>query len=119
MKSLLICFLLLLFVSCSEQKVLSPSETANVVLESFHSKDNSTLKRYTTSDGYKSLEMIQSYVPESKDITFTILDESIDGETAWIKYNTSYDEKPGVFKLLKVDGKWMVTSKGPRERGPF
>jgi len=119
MKNLLICSLLMLFVSCSEQKVLSPSETANIVLESLHSKNNSTLKEHTTSDGYKSLEMIQSYVPEDKNVTFTILDESIDSETAWIQYNTSYDEKPGVFKLVKANGKWKVTSKGPRERGPF
>lgn len=119
MKNYLIFSILILFISCSEQKALSPSETATAVLESLHSKDDDALKKHTTSDGYASLQMIQGYILEDEDATFTILDESIDGETAWVQYNTSYDEKPGVFKLTKVDGKWKVTSKGPRERGPF
>ena len=119
MKNYLICSILLLFVSCSEQKSLAPSETATAVLEGLHSKDDSKLKKHTTSDGFQSLQMIQGYIPSDIDATFTILNESVDGETAWVQYNTSYDEKPGVFKLAKVDGQWKVTSKGPRERGPF
>lgn len=119
MKNVLICTFVLVFVSCAEQKTLTPSETATVVLEALHSKDDSSLKNHTTSDGLQSLQMIQGYIPSDEDATFNILKESIDGETAWVQYNTSYDEKPGVFKLAKVDGQWKVTSKGPRERGPF
>lgn len=119
MKNLLICTFVLLLVSCAEQKTQTPSETATAVLEALHSKDNNSLKKHTTSDGFRSLQMIQGYIPSDTDATFTILDESIDGETAWVQYNTSYDDKPGVLKLAKVDGQWKVTSKGPRERGPF
>ena len=119
MKNYLICSILILFVACAEQKTLSPSETATAVLEGLHLKDDSALKNHTTSDGYASLRMIQGYIPEDKDATFKILDESINGDTAWVQYNTSYDDKPGVFELAKVDGQWKVTSKGPRERGPF
>lgn len=120
MKNILICNFVLLFVSCAEQKTKTPSETATAVLEALHIKNDSTLlKKHTTSDGFQSLQMIQDYIPTDTDATFKILDESIDVYTDWIQYNTSYDDKPGVFKLTKMDGQWKVTSKGPRERGPF
>ncbi|MEM1336733.1 MAG: hypothetical protein AAGF96_03235 [Bacteroidota bacterium] len=119
MKNVLICSILILFISCSEQKTLSPSETATTVLESLHSKDDSSLKKHTTEDGFQSLQMIQGYIPTDTDATFSILNESIEGDTCWVQYNTSYDEKLGVLKLIKADGQWKVTNKGPRERGPF
>lgn len=120
MKRIFIFSVILLFISCSQNKNLSPAETTKMVLKSFYEKDNSTLKKHTTADGYSGLLMIQDMVPENnKEVTVEILDESVDGDTAWVKYNTSYDEKPGVFKLVKENGQWKVSSKGPRERGPF
>lgn len=99
---------------------MPPSETAEIVAKSFFSKDESALKKHTTSEGYASLVTVQNMMPDSdKDIEVEILDETIDGETAWVKYSTSYDGKTGIFKLIKEDGQWEVTSKGPRERGPF
>ena len=120
MKRIVICSLVLLFLSCSESTTKSPSETAKAVAESFFSKDESALKRHTTTEGYASLITVQNMLPESdKEIEVEILDEAIDGDTAWVKYNTSFDGKSGIFKLVKEDEQWKVTSKGPREKGPF
>ena len=120
MKNSVICSLILLFFSCSESKNFSPSETAKVVAKSFFSKDESTIKKYTTSEGYASLITVQNILPDSdKEIAVEILDETIDGEIAWVKYKTSFDGKSSIFKLVKEDNQWKVTSKGPREKGPF
>ena len=59
-------------------------------------------------------------IPESnKEIKVEILDEAIEGEIAWVKYKTSFDGKSGIFKLVKENEHWKVTSKSPREKGPF
>jgi hypothetical protein len=59
-------------------------------------------------------------MPDSeKEIEVEILDEAVDGEATWVKYRTSYDDKPGVFKLVQEDGQWKVTHNGPRDKGPF
>ena len=55
MKRLLICSFVLLFISCSESKNISHTETAQIVAESFFSKDESALKKHTTASGYSSL----------------------------------------------------------------
>lgn len=120
MKNSVICSLLLLFISCSENKNTSPSETAKIVAESFFSKDESVLKKHTTQQGYSSLVTVQNMIPDSdKEIEVEILDEAIDGEIAWVKYSSTYDGKSGIFKLVKENGQWKVTNKGPREKGPF
>lgn len=99
---------------------MSHTETAKIVAESFFSKDESTLKKHTTSAGYSSLIMGLNAMPDSdKVIEVEILDEAVDGEIAWVKYSTTYDGKTGIFKLAKENGQWKVTSKGPREKGPF
>lgn len=48
-----------------------------------------------------------------------ILDEAVEYNTAWVKYNSSFDKKPEIFKLIKENGQWKVTHNGPREKGPF
>ena len=99
---------------------MSHTETAQIVAESFFTKDESALKKYTTSDGYASLITVQNMIPESdKEIKVEILNEAIEGEIAWVKYKTSFDGKSGIFKLVKENDEWKVTSKGPREKGPF
>ena len=100
---------------------MSPSETAKVVAESFYHGDKATLKKHTTTQGYTNLSSIQELFVEDKtsDSYFKILDEAMVGEVAWIKYSTSYDSKPGVFKLVQEDDQWKVTHNGPRDNGPF
>ncbi|MFD2588555.1 hypothetical protein ACFSQJ_16600 [Croceitalea marina] len=120
MKRLLICSIVLLFISCAGNNNMSHTETAQIVAESFFTKDESALKKYTTSDGYASLITVQNMIPESdKEIKVEILNEAIEGEIAWVKYKTSFDGKSGIFKLVKENDEWKVTSKGPREKGPF
>ncbi|SRX51999.1 hypothetical protein [Aequorivita sp. CIP111184] len=121
MKKLVICSLVLLFISCSENKNLSPSETAKVVAESFYHGDEATLKKHTTAEGYANLSSIQSMFTEDRDseANFKVVDEAMDGEVVWVKYSTAYDPKPGVFKLVQEDGQWKVTYNGPREKEPF
>ncbi len=50
---------------------------------------------------------------------FKVLQEKVDGEIAWVQFTTSYEEKPETFKLIKKNGRWKVTEKGLREKGPF
>ncbi|CAM4328244.1 hypothetical protein [Gillisia limnaea] len=121
MKHLVICSLLLLLISCSQNKTFSPTETAKVVAESFYHGDEATLKKHTTEEGYANLSNIQAMFAEDKnsDSNFKIVDEAMDGEVAWVKYSTAYDTKPGVFKLVQKDGQWKVTHNGPRDKGPF
>ncbi|MEM6813081.1 MAG: hypothetical protein AAF600_01660 [Bacteroidota bacterium] len=120
MKQIMIYAMVILFVSCGEQESLTPSETSKKVAQSFFNKDEYALKKHTTEEGYASLVTVQNMMQTSdKDITVEILDEVIKGETAWVKYTTSFDNRPGIFKLVQVDGQWKVTSKGARERGPF
>ena len=64
MKNLVICSFLLLFFSCSENKNLSPSQTAKVVAESFYHGDEATLKKHTTAEGYANLSSIQGMFTE-------------------------------------------------------
>jgi hypothetical protein len=119
MKKLAIYSLLLLFVTCAEPQ-LSHTDTAKIVVESFYTKDNSTLKKHTTEAGYNGLISIQNLVSgEKKASSFEVLDETVEGDTAWVKFTTSYDTKPETFKLVKEKGKWKVTQKGLREKGPF
>ncbi|GFZ81699.1 hypothetical protein GCM10011531_09930 [Aquaticitalea lipolytica] len=85
MKRLVIYALVLLLFACAEQKELSPVETAQIVAESFYTKDNTTLKNHTTKEGYDGMVSIQNFVPDgnSNDSDFKILNEKTDGEIAW------------------------------------
>lgn len=50
---------------------------------------------------------------------FKVLQKKADGDFAWVKLTTSYDEKPETFKLIMEDGQWKVALKGLREKSPF
>lgn len=120
MKKAAIFLLSLTFLTCTD-KQMSHTETAKVVVESFYKKDNSKLKSHTTPESYESFLAVQD-VMTSEDAgasNYKVLEETIDGDTAWVKFTTSYEEKPETFKLVKVDGKWKVTEKGLREKIPF
>lgn len=121
MKHIVICSLVILFISCSQNENLSPTETAKVVAESFYHGDEATLKKHTTEEGYANLSSIQEMFAQDKssDSNFKIVDEAMEEKVAWIKYSTDYDPKPGVFKLVQENGQWKVTHNGPRDRGPF
>ncbi len=118
----MVIYTLILFLfACTEQQQLSPTETSKVVAESFYQKDNETLKKHTTPEGYDGMIAIQNFVvgdnPQNSD--FKVLDETADGDIAWVKFTTSYDTKPETFKLVKQNGQWKVTQQGVREKPPF
>jgi len=121
MKNIVIYSLVLLLFACTEQQQLTPTEVSKVVAESFYQKDNASLKKHTTPEGYDGMIAIQNFVgddnPENSD--FKVLDETTEGDIAWVKFTTSYDAKPETFKLIKQDGQWKVTQQRVREKGPF
>jgi len=120
MKKLIFTSLIVTFISCS-QTDLSHTEVAQIVVESFYKKDNNTLQKHTTPESYESFVSIQDMMTanESGVSNFTLLQETTEGNIAWVKFTTSYEDKPETFKLVQVDGQWKVTEKGLREKAPF
>lgn len=121
MKKIIIYSFVVLFLACAGKQELSPSETSKIVVESFYTKDNGTIKKYTTPEGYNGMIAIQNFVGEGNttDSNFKVLNETTEGDTTWIKFTTSYDAKPETFKLVKENGQWKVTQQGVREKSPF
>ncbi|WP_298310230.1 hypothetical protein [uncultured Aquimarina sp.] len=109
-------------MACSQTQV-SHTDTAKIVVESFYEKKNTTLKKHTTDDSYASFMSIQNVMApgdtEVSNSNFKVLNETSDGETAWVQFSSAYAEKPETFKLVMQDGKWLVTEKGLREKSPF
>jgi hypothetical protein len=86
----------------------------------FYAKNNSSLKKHTTEAGFNRLVSIQDLVSgEKKTLNFEVLDKTVECDTAWVKFTTSYDTKPETFKLVEENGRWKVTQKELRKKGPF
>jgi len=120
MKKIIFYFLILLFISCSKTE-LSHVETVQIVVESFYQKDNSKLKQFTTTESYESFIAVQNLITTANTDAsdFKVLQETADGNTAWVKFTTSYEDKPETFKLVQENNKWKVTETGLREKIPF
>ncbi|RDY57845.1 hypothetical protein [Flagellimonas nanhaiensis] len=120
MKNQLMCLFITVFFSCSEHHT-TPSEVAQVVVESFYKKNNDALKKHTTNESFESFLSIQGFITDSenKASDFAVIEEIAEGDIAWVKFTTSYEDKPETFKLVLVDGHWKVTEKGLREKPPF
>jgi hypothetical protein len=121
MKNLVICSVVLLFISCSETQNSSPTAIAEIVAESFYQGDETTLKKHTTPEGFSTFSNLQRMFakPKGSQTSFKLIYETTEGDVGWVKYSTAYDKTPGVFKLVKLDGKWMVTIRVPKEKAPF
>ena len=120
MKNHVFILILAMCISCAESQ-MSPAMTAQKVVESFYSKDNSQLKKYTTSASYESFISVQDMFESQNSSTsnFKVLDEFIKNQTAWVKFSTNFEDNPETFKLIQEDGIWKVTETGVREKGPF
>ncbi len=120
MKKMILYLLILIFMGCTQSQ-LSHTDTAKVVVESFYKNDNSKLKKHTTAESYASFMAVQTVVaPGTNDVSnFKLINETVDSDTAWVKFSTSYEDKPETFKLIKQDGQWKVAEKGLREKAPF
>ncbi|RFN58987.1 hypothetical protein [Marixanthomonas ophiurae] len=123
MKKFVVFSLIMLFLSCadSETKISGPSATAQIVIESFYEKDEETLKANSTPQAYfnymNTINMFNA--TKKKDSEFKVLQDTIMGDVAWVKYTTAYDKTPGVFKLVKQNGKWLATARGSKDKAPF
>ncbi|MDR5591165.1 hypothetical protein [Christiangramia sp. SM2212] len=123
MKKIVVFSLIVMFLSCadSETKISGPSTTAQIVIESFYEKDEETLKANSTPQAYSNymntINMFNATVKD--DSNFTVLQDTIMGDVAWVKYTTAYDKTPGVFKLVKQEGKWLATARGSKDKSPF
>lgn len=120
MKRFLLYSFIVFLLACNT-KEMSHTETAKIVAESFYHKDDATLKKHTTAESYTYLSSLQEMFAEDENtnVNFEVIEDTIDGDVAWVRYSTSFDEKPGVFKLVKEDRQWKVTERKPREKVPF
>ncbi|MBD0777825.1 hypothetical protein HPE56_08470 [Maribacter sp. ANRC-HE7] len=111
----------LLFKYCSETQEAAPTTFAKIVAESFYQGDEASLKNHTTPEGFQTFSSLQKMFakPKNSGPNFKIIDKRIKGEIAWVKYSTSYDKTPGIFKLVKVNGEWKATARKPSEKAPF
>jgi len=123
MKNIVVLLLVLLFLSCADSatKVSGPSATAQIVIESFYEKDEEALKANSTPQAYSNyMNTINMFNATPKDDSkFTVLQDTIMGDVAWVKYTTAYDKTPGVFKLVKQNGKWLSDARGSKDKSPF
>ncbi|QCX00600.1 DUF4878 domain-containing protein [Aggregatimonas sangjinii] len=121
MKKLVIFTLALLFIACAETQDTTPASVAEIVAESFYQGDEATLKKYTTPEGFANFSNLMKMFakPKSSEMNFKVIEESTEGDVAWVKYSTAYDKTPGIFKLVKVDGVWKATARKPKEEVPF
>lgn len=120
MKRIFLMAVLVIFIACAEAEK-SHTETAEIVVESFYKKDLPTLEKYTTEQSFQAFMNIQDMfsTSETENSNFTVLQETEDGDIAWVKFTTAYEEQPETFKLIKENGQWKVTERGLREKGPF
>tara|TARA_R110000868_G_scaffold111854_1_gene301697 strand:+ start:15372 stop:15779 length:408 start_codon:yes stop_codon:yes gene_type:complete len=121
MKNIVLIAFLFLYIGCNETLDNSPTSIAEIVIESFYHNNDETLRKHTTPEGYKNFSNLMNMFakPKNSEMNFIVIEESIDGDMAWVKYSISYDKNPGIFKLVKVDGVWKVTSRKPNEKLPF
>ena len=120
MKRLLMIGILTFLLACSESPK-TPVETSQIVVESFYQKNNDRLKEYTTPGLYNSYMGVQEQMTKGKNgsSNFQVVQDTIFGDTAWVKFNSAYADRPETFKLIKQDGKWKVTESGLKEQSPF
>lgn len=117
----LVCLIILgICLACADSR-MAHTETAQIVAESFISKDNETLKKYTTRESYSAFMSIQDMVTSSYtgETNFKVLRDTVYGDTAWVQFSISQEPKPETFKLIKEDDIWKVTETGLREKKPF
>ena len=114
-------FMNALILENQKMKYLKILPLWQVVVESFYKNDNAQLKKHTTAESYAPFMAIQGMIATGNNSpsNFKLIQETVDGDVAWVKFSTSYEEKPETFKLIKVDGKWKVTEKGLKEKAPF
>ncbi len=121
MKKFLFVLVTISFWSCNSQTASSPVNVAKVVVKSFYTQDNETLKKHTTNESYESFMTVQALLSaeEEKDLNFNIINEKTSDDVAWIQFTSSYSETSETFKLISENGQWKVTEKKAEKKAPF
>jgi outer membrane protein assembly factor BamD (BamD/ComL family) len=86
MRNTFLILILAVIFSCAEAQ-MSPAGTAELVVESFYQKQNSELKKYTTSESYESFLSVQELFTQEnnvKESNFKLIRDSIIGNNAWV-----------------------------------
>ncbi|MCF8714679.1 hypothetical protein JM658_07530 [Joostella atrarenae] len=121
MNKITIWSIVFLFISCAETTNSTPAAVAEIVAESFYQSKEAMLKKHTTPEGFITFSNLQKMFtkPKGSESNFKLINEVTQGDVAWVKYSTSFDKTPGIFKLVKQDGVWKVTVRDPREKTPL
>jgi Domain of unknown function (DUF4878) len=106
------CLLFFVLVACTGS---SPKSVAEAYLKAFNKQDYEKAKKYATDDTKKLLDMFTSLAaltPDSlkRDIDFTVREERIKGDTAYVDYLLKGSSKVQSLTLRKVDGNWKVAA---------
>jgi len=75
-------------------------------------------KKHTKPEGFTTFFNLQKMYakPKGSESNFKLIDEVTEGDVAWVKYSTSYDKTPGIFKLVKQYFVWKFTVRGSMEK---
>jgi len=120
MKRMFLMWLMVICFACTEAE-RSHTQTAQIVVESFYQKDFPVLENHTTKESFDSFMYIQDIVPavDKQNSSFKVIQETENGNTAWVQFSTVYEEQPETFKLIKEEGSWKVTEIEMGEKVPF
>lgn len=120
MKKMSMVLLLFICLGCEEEH-WSHTETARIVVESFYHEELPTLQKHTTPESFNNFMNIRDRIPtpETHDSGFEVLQDTVMGETAWVKFTTAFEDQPETFKLVKENERWKVTEIELGEDSPF
>ena len=120
MKKMLFLLLTVICFACTEAE-RSHTQTSQIVVESFYQKNFPVLKKHTTKESFDSFMYIQQIVPaaDKRDSSFKVIQETKNGNTAWVKFSTVYEAQPETFKLIREEGSWKVAEIEMGEKVPF
>ena len=104
--------LLVLLASCQTR---SPRGVAEQYLKAFHHHDYEKAKDYSTEDTKKLLDMFISFAALTPDtlkqsFNFEVLDERLEGDTAYVNYRMEGSRKTQSLTLIRKDGSWKVAA---------
>ena len=92
-----------------------PGDTAEKFMTHLSKNEFTEAKQYASESTGQMVEMIGKMsqamggkIEEDKDFKFELVEESVDGDKAVIKFRKKADGKVETMNLIKVDGAWKV-----------
>jgi hypothetical protein len=124
-------FLILLtgFLTGACKSSNSPGKAAEKFLNAFNERKYDEARKYATPETIKLVDLMEnlSKMSEAEDSVhhpkIEVVDERIEGDTAFVTFRESGSEETEELKLIKTDGKWLVhltkTDLSAKEDSPF